>query len=73
MAKYKNSKGEYLFLFNWTSGGFNDVWALNKKDAVKQIRKEFPSGILEVNESTLRKCTYEEYQEQNRMGWMLSM
>lgn len=73
MAKYKNKAGEYLYLFNWTSGGFNDVWAKNKKEAIKQIAKEFPGGKLQVNESTLRRCTYEEYQAQNRMGWMLSM
>ena len=28
---YRNVNGEYLYLFDWISGGFNDVWAPNKK------------------------------------------
>ena len=40
----KNSKGEYNYHFNWIDEdgivcGFNDVWATNKRDAVKLAKK----------------------------------
>jgi len=40
MALLKNVKGEYNYQFNWVNergitNGFNDVWASNKRDAVK--------------------------------------
>ena len=40
----KNSKGEYNYHFNWinengTYVGFNDVWAPNKREAVKLAKK----------------------------------
>ena len=33
MAKeklYRSVNGDYLYLFNWIGGGFNDVWAPSK-------------------------------------------
>ena len=39
----KNSRGEYNYHFNWIDEtgmtvGFNDVWALNKREAVKKAK-----------------------------------
>jgi hypothetical protein len=43
MALLKNHKGEYNYQFNWieeggSTCGFNDVWASNKKEAVKKAK-----------------------------------
>ena len=43
MALLKNNKGEYNYQFNWieeggSTCGFNDVWASNKKEAVKKAK-----------------------------------
>jgi hypothetical protein len=76
---YKNSNGEYLYLFNWIGGGFNDVWAPSKKEAYTLIVKEriesekkYPELVkLRPDYKSLRKCTYSQYQEQNKLGWMM--
>jgi hypothetical protein len=81
MAKYKNSKGEYLYLFNWIGGGFNEVWATSKQKAYAEVirdrkywEKQNPTHVkLRPDFKSMRRCTYEEAQEQNRMGWMLAM
>lgn len=78
---FKNNSGEYLYLFNWEGGGFNDVWAPSKKEAYKRIiqeRKEselkYPNNVkLRPNYKSLRRCTYSQYQEQNKLGWMMTM
>ena len=78
---FKNTSGEYLYLFNWENGGFNDVWASSKKEAYARIIKErkeselkYPDNIkLRPDYKSLRKCTYSQYQEQNKMGWMMTM
>ena len=43
MALLKNFKGEYNYQFNWIDEtgmtvGFNDVWASNKREAVKKAK-----------------------------------
>lgn len=78
---YRSKDGEYLYLFNWIGGGFNDEWGLNKRDAIRKVMKErreselkYPTHVkLRINLKTMRRCTYSEYQAQNRMGWMLTM
>jgi hypothetical protein len=78
---YKSQNGEYLYLFNWIGGGFNDEWAKTKKEAIAQVHKKnreheekYPTHVkLRIDETTLRRCTYSEYQEQNRLGWMMSI
>jgi hypothetical protein len=78
---YRNGNGEYLYLFNWEGGGFNDVWAPNKREAYKRVMKErkeseekYPGGIkLRPDYDSMRRCTYSEYQEQNKMGWLLTL
>ena len=67
---YTNHLGEYLWLFNWKSGGFNDVWAKTKTQAIRKVRQKFS---LIPNPDSFRMCTQEEYQEQNRAGWMMSI
>ena len=82
MAKeklYRSVNGEYLYLFNWVNGGFNDVWAPNKKEAYKKVmnevldtEKKFPHFTkLRPDYKSLRRCTYSQYEEQNKLGWML--
>jgi len=44
MALLKNNRGEYNYHFNWMDCnghpcGFNDVWAKNKREAVKLAKK----------------------------------
>lgn len=76
---YKNSNGDYLYLFNWIGGGFNDVWAPSKTEAYarvmrerKDIEKKYPThSKLRPYYKSLRKCTYTQYQEQNKLGWMM--
>ena len=76
---FRNASGEYLYLFNWIGGGFNDVWATSKKEAHRRIiqeRKEselkYPDNVkLRPDYKSLRKCTYSQYQEQNKLGWMM--
>jgi len=43
MALLKNNKGEFNYQFNWidengSTCGFNDVWASNKREAVKKAK-----------------------------------
>jgi hypothetical protein len=43
MALLKNNKGEYNYQFNWVdcegrTTGFNNVWASNKREAVKKAK-----------------------------------
>jgi hypothetical protein len=78
---YRNTQGEYLYLFNWTSGGFNDVWAPSKKEAYRRVvneRKEWESknptySQLRPDYKSMRRCTYSQYQSQNSLGWSLCM
>ena len=78
---YRSVNGDYLYLFNWIGGGFNDVWAPSKKEAYARVvreRKEWEekypkNSKLRPDYKSMRKCTYSQYQEQNKLGWMLSM
>ena len=78
---YRSVNGDYLYLFNWIDGGFNDVWAPSKKEAYKRVmnevldtEKRYPDHAkLRPNYKTLRRCTYSQYEEQNKLGWMMTM
>jgi hypothetical protein len=78
---FRNTQGEYLYLFNWTCGGFNDVWAPSKKEAYLRVvneRKEWESKnptykTLRPDYKSMRRCTYTQYQKQNRLGWSMCM
>jgi len=45
-----------LFAFNWVSGGYNQVYARDVKDAVQLANESFGAGTakLVVNERTVR-------------------
>jgi hypothetical protein len=84
MAKeklYRSVNGDYLYLFNWIGGGFNDVWAPSKREAYARVMRErkdseekYPKNAkLQPDYKSMRRCTYSQYQEQNKLGWMLSM
>jgi len=57
------------------------VWAKSKREAYakvvrehKEHEKKYPTHVkLRPDYKTMRKCTYSQYQAQNRMGWMMSM
>ena len=78
---YRNVNSEYLYLFDWISGGFNDVWAPNKKEAYRRVvndrkaweEKNPTHSVLRPDYKSMRRCTYSQYQAQNRLGWMLSI
>ncbi len=77
----RNQKGEYLYLFNWQGGGFNDVWASNKKEAYQRVmseRKEWEEknptyAKLRPVYDSMRRATFSQYQEQNKLGIMMSV
>lgn len=62
----QNSKGEFNWLYNFTDGGFNDVWAVTKKQAIEKAY----SGAIP---SSFRKATNETSEQQNKNGWMMTM
>jgi len=83
----KNSKGEYNYHFNWIDEdgsvcGFNDVWATNKRDAVKLAKKmEIPAedyswgrmkGIF-VEVKSMYKATPKQASSMDRIGWLLTI
>lgn len=65
----KNSKGQYRYLFNWSSGGFNDIWAKDLKEFESELKRQFPGSV--VNYDTLRKATPTESREWDRIGNMM--
>lgn len=70
----KHDTGEFLWLFDWVQGGFNDVWAFTKEEAIKKVeyeRVEHGSN-LEPVPSSFRKATTKTWEAQNRAGWMMS-
>jgi hypothetical protein len=77
----RDKDGRYNYLFNWIGGGFNNVWAFNMKEArdiVKKERKEsekkYPTHVkLVADPKSFRKATRKMSEEQNRMGWMMTM
>lgn len=77
----RNQKGEYLYLFNWEGGGFNDVWASNKKEAYQRVmseQKEWEEknptyAKLRPVYDSMRRATFSQYQEQNKLGVMMSI
>lgn len=65
----KNSKGQYRYLFNWVGGGFNDIWAKDLVEFKSELKRQFPSSV--VNYDTLHKATPTESREWDRMGNMM--
>lgn len=61
---FKNEKNGWVkhFAFNWVSGGYNDVWASNKYEAIILANAWFNQNNngrreLIVNESSVRDIT----------------
>ena len=51
-----------LYSFNWTSGGWNQVFANSKEEAISEIARQFPrsangGGSLTPNLDTLQLVT----------------
>ena len=42
-----------LYSFNWTSGGWNQVFANSKEEAISEIARQFPSGSFAVLNGSL--------------------
>jgi len=74
MAKEKyvtqHHTGKTLWLFNWNGGGFNDVFAFTKKEAIAEARKS--SNTLVPDEKSFRKATPKTAAEQDKLGWMMT-
>ena len=65
----KNSKGQYRYLFNWVGGGWNDIWASDLKEFKSELKRQFPSSM--VNYDTLYKATPTQAKEWDRLGNMM--
>ncbi len=46
-----------LYSFNWVSGGWNQVFATSKEEAINEIARKFPNGSLTPNLDTLQLVT----------------
>jgi hypothetical protein len=82
----KNSRGEYNYQFNWVNEdgqvtGFNNVWATNKRDAVKLAKAmESPARDTEwgrmsgmyVDLKSMYKATAKQAAAMDRLGWMMT-
>ena len=86
MALLKNSRGEYNYHFNWidengSTVGFNDVWAVNKRQAKKLAKAmETPahdskwgrmSGMY-VDIKSMYRATAKQAEAMDRLGWMMT-
>jgi hypothetical protein len=65
----KNSQGQYRYLFNWKSGGFNDIWAKDLKEFRSELQRQFPGS--KVDYDTLYKATPSQSREWDRVGDMM--
>ncbi len=71
--KLKNKKGQYNYHFVWNEGGFNNVWAINKREALKEIKRQFPGNTLTPDLKSLYKATKKEADEMNKIGWQMTV
>lgn len=77
----RDKNGRYNYLFNWIGGGFNDVWAFNVKEARQIVKKEREESEkkntthvkLVADPKSFRKATRKMSDEQNRLGWSMTM
>ena len=52
-----------LYAFTWIGGGFNQVRATTKKEAVKEIEKQFKASSLKPNLKSLKRLTEKQEKE----------
>ena len=83
----KNNKGEYNYQFNWIDEngqtvGFNDVWAITKRDAVKKAKAmESPANDyswghyagMYLDVKSMYKATAKQADAMNRLGWIMTI
>ena len=65
----ESKTGKVLWLFNWVSGGFNDIFAHTKEEAIAEVAA---NNTLAADPGSFRQATNKTWQEQNRMGWMMT-
>ena len=68
----KTADGEYNWFFNWNGGGYNNIWAKSKRDAIKKIKEKFSLWGDGIDESSLRRQTSQDSRETDRMGHMMT-
>jgi hypothetical protein len=69
-ALLKNSRGQYRYLFNWVGGGWNDIWAKDLVEFKSELKRQFPSGVVDYG--TLHKATPTESRKWDRMGHLMT-
>ena len=71
----KNARNKHCYLFNWTEGGYNHVWASNLKEfkeiiaESKEAMKHAKVKVLNVNYNTLHKATPTQYKNWVNQLW----
>jgi len=40
---------ENLYIWNWTSGGYNQTYAINKAAALKRAKEIWPGGTVDMS------------------------
>lgn len=53
-------KRKTLYAFRFTSGGYNQVYAYTKRQAIRQAKQEFQSSTLVVDESSFQRIPPQE-------------
>lgn len=66
----KRSDGSYNWLFNFEGGGFNNVFAKTKVEAIKAAKAEYSTP---VDPLSFRKATDESAAAQDELGLRMSM
>ena len=57
MSTTNTTKSKPLYTFNWKSGGYNQVYARTKREALEEVKRQFGRTPLEVNLKTLRRLS----------------
>lgn len=53
-------KSKTLYAFTFVGGGYNQVYAYTKREAIKKAKQEFNSSTLTVDESSFRRIPAKE-------------
>jgi hypothetical protein len=62
-----NTKGEKLFYFRWTSGGYNSELAKTREELISKVHAE---TTLRIDESSIVHVTPAEAAAWDRQGYM---
>ena len=66
--KMVNTKGEKLFYFRWTSGGYNSDWAKTQEELISKVHAD--TTWLRIDESSIVHVTPSEAAAWDRRGYM---